>query len=184
MEKNYAFIDFQGFKDNSNSFIVKELALSTKNIKFHDTIKSPAIILDKKHEREARWLTKNYHGLEWHCGQISLTELRKTIQPILQNKTVYVKGQEKVQWLQYILGFNDKNTAKINIINLETMNCTISLNKNYINNQNMYHACKNHQDIKNKSKHHCAMKNVLLLNDWYIDEQKKKCSFVYNIDYK
>lgn len=75
METNYAFIDFQGFKDNLNRFIVKEFALLTKNLKFHDIIKSPAIILDEKHEKQAKWLTKNYHGLEWRCGHISLSEL-------------------------------------------------------------------------------------------------------------
>lgn len=178
MESNYVFIDLQGFKDNSNRFIVKEFALLTNNLKFHDIIKSPAIILDEKHEKQAKWLTENYHGLNWCCGNISLSELRNIIQPILLNKTVYLKGQEKVKWLQYILGFNKKNntTAKVNIISLETNNCLISLHKGDTNHQKKYHVCKNHRSNKNEKNPicHCAMKNVLILNDWYIKEQKKK----------
>lgn len=179
MENNYAFIDFQGFKDNLNRFIIKEFALITKNLKFHDVIKSPAIILDEKHERQAKWLMENYHGLKWCCGNISLSELRNAIQPILINKTVYLKGEEKVKWLKYILVFSKKNNTintKLNIINLETINCPISLHKKNTSNQNEYHTCKNHQTIKNKLNPicHCAMMNVSILNDWYTEEQKKK----------
>lgn len=164
MESNYAIVDFQGFKDNSNRFIVKEFALITKNLKFHDIIKSPAIILDEKHERQAEWLTKNYHGLDRSIGHISLTELHNTIHPILMNKTVYVKGEEKVKWMQYILSAN----KKINIINLETINCLISLHKKNI--RNKFYACKNHQNIENKKNriYHCAMENVSILNDWRV----------------
>lgn len=177
MEDSYAFIDFQGFKDNSNRFIVKEFALITKNLKFHDIIKSPNITLDEKHERQAKWLTENYHGLKWTCGHISLFELRNTIQPILQNKTVYLKGLEKVKWLQYILGMRNENnvTIKINIIDLETINCSISLHKKDINQQNKFYVCENHRSIKNKKNVvcHCAMENVLILNDWCIEKQKE-----------
>lgn len=178
MEDKYAFIDFQGFKDNSNRFIVKEFALITKNIIFHDTIKSPPnITLDESHERQAKWLTENYHGLEWTCGQISFTKLRNTIQPILQNKTVFLKGFEKVEWLQYILGINNKkNVAKrINIVDLESLNCSISLHKKDIDKQNKFYACENHRSIKHKKNEmrHCAMENVLILTDWYMKNAKE-----------
>lgn len=184
MEAKYTFVDFQGFKDNLNRFIVKEFALLTKNLKFHDTIKSPNIILDEKHKREAKWLIENYHGLKWSCGHISLSKLCNIIRPILLDRTVYLKGEEKVNWLQYILGFNKKSTFKVNIINLDTINCPISLHKEDIYSQNKYHACKNHENIKNKKKPncHCAMTNVLILNDWYVGEQKK--IFVCDIKHK
>lgn len=176
MGDRYAFIDFQGFKDNSNRFIVKEFALITKNIIFHDIIKSPKITLDESHERQAKWLTENHHGLEWTCGQISFTKLRNTIQPILQNKTVYIKGSEKVKWLQYILRISKKNNVsnRINIIDMETLNCSISLHKK-IDKQNKFYVCENHRSIKYKKNEmrHCAMENVLILSDWYIKNARE-----------
>lgn len=103
MDDNYAFIDFQGFKSNSNYFIIKEFALITKNKKFHDIIKSPAnITLDEQHQKQTKWLTENYHGLNWNSGNISLTKLRNTIQPVLWKKIVYLKGEEKIKWFKHI----------------------------------------------------------------------------------
>lgn len=177
MEDRCAFIDFQGFKDNSNRFIVKEFALITKNIIFHDIIKSPDITLDESHEKQAKWLTENYHGLDWTCGEISFTKLRNTIQPILQNKTVYLKGSEKVKWLQYILGMNNKSNVdnRINIVDLESLNCSISLHKKDIDKQNKLYVCENHRSIKYKKNEicHCAMENVLILTDWYMKNARE-----------
>lgn len=172
MKTNQAFVDFQGFKDNSNRFIVKEFALITKNIKFHDIIKSPAAItLDEGHQKQAKWLRENYHGIDWDSGNICLTELRKTIHPLLTNKVVYLKGAEKVKWYQHIIGPNNTNNQ---IINMESIGCTINLNETDI--RNKYFACNNHPYLKNKKnpKCHCAIENVLILNDWFFREQKQK----------
>lgn len=52
----WVLVDIQGFKDNTNRFIVKEICVYTKNLQFHDIIKSPAKIeqnLDRKHRRES-----------------------------------------------------------------------------------------------------------------------------------
>lgn len=181
MEKfDWAFIDFQGFKDNSNRFIVKEFAVKTKNLKFHDIIKSPkadsVAILDKEHQKQAKWLTENYHGLEWNSGYISLSELRNIIVTILSKKVVYVKGEEKVKWLENILKTQRKNICKI--INVETIGCTININKNTSCQQyTKFHACNKHTGLKeNKTKNlkcHCAMKNVSILSDWYFSKNKK-----------
>lgn len=38
---DFAIVDMQEFKDNYNGFIVKEIVVLTKNIKFYDIIKSP-----------------------------------------------------------------------------------------------------------------------------------------------
>ena len=178
MESNYAFVDFQGFKDNSNRFILKEFALITKNIKFHDIIKSPAITLDERHQKQTKWLTENYHGIDWNSGNINLSELRRTIRPLLNNKIVYLKGEEKIEWFRHILEVNRANgkKSKLNkIINLESMECTINLHRKDANMSNKFHACKNHRYLKDKKnpKCHCAMENVLILSDWYIHKQKQ-----------
>lgn len=177
MEDRYAFVDVQGFKNNSNQFIVKECAIITKNIIFHDIIKSPNIILDKSHQRQAKWLTEKYHGLEWTCGQISFSKLRKTVQQILKNKTVYLKGSEKVEWLRYILRINNKDnvTNSIKIVDLETLNCPISLHKKDIDKQkNEFYAC-DHHNIKHKKNEmrNCAMQNALILTDWFMKNARE-----------
>lgn len=93
MKTNYAVVDFQGFKDNFDRFVVKEFAMITKNMKFHDIITSPTnVTLDEEHLKQAKWLTENYHGLGWESGYIGLKELRNTLQPILNGKVIYVKG--------------------------------------------------------------------------------------------
>lgn len=59
LKTNYAFVDFQGFKDNFNRFIVKEFAMKTKNIKFHDIIKSPInVTLNEKYRKQTKWLKR------------------------------------------------------------------------------------------------------------------------------
>lgn len=168
---NYVFVDMQGFKSNSNKFIVKEFAALTKNIQFHDIIKSPCplIYLDANHQKQINWLTRNYHGLEWNHGFINISELRRTIIPIFDNKTVYIKGVEKKQWLQQILGY-DSHICEI--INLETFGCAVQLNKN---NQDIYrnfHACKNHKASNHQNNCHCAFRNVLILRNWYFRDRK------------
>lgn len=95
MSDNYALVDIQGFKSNTNRFVVKEIAIITRNITFHDVIKStPSTFseLDVAHKKQVRWLTHNFHGLKWDWGFITLQELRDQIGPILSGKIIYVKG--------------------------------------------------------------------------------------------
>lgn len=173
MKTNYAFVDFQGFKDNFNRFIVKEFAMKTKNIKFHDIIKSPSnVTLNEKYRKQANWLTENFHGIDWDSGYISLKELRNTLQPILNDKVIYIKGNEKIKWLQYILGIN--NNIAYTIVDLETMGCSINLSNLNTNTHDRFRACNKHPNFKNKKnpKYHCAMQNVMILGDWYTHNQK------------
>lgn len=163
MKKDYAFIDLQGFKDNFNRFIIKEFAIITKNLKFHDIIKSPKnVTLDIEHRKQAKWLTEEYHGIDWESGYISLKELRNTLQPILHGKVIYVKGREKTKWIQDILEINN-NTNTIN--DLETIGCKLNINKMDSNIQDKFRACKKHTNLQYKKnrKTHCAMQNVMIL---------------------
>lgn len=109
---DYAFVDLQGFRNAANKFIVKEFSILTKNTKFSDIIKSPKKFCDLDHftRRSARWLARNHHGLFWDDGFIGINELRETITPILINKLVYAKGDEKVKWIHEILKI-EGNTA-------------------------------------------------------------------------
>lgn len=178
-KSDWAFVDFQGFKSNSNRFIVKEFAMKTKNIKFHDIVKSPkanvTAILDEDHQRQAKWLTENYHGLDWNSGFINLNELRSIIKPILMKKIIYIKGEEKVKWLKDILNDHKINNCDI-IINLETIGCTINLNKKYCTNNQQskeFRICNKHLSMKNKKNPicHCSRVNISILSDWYFQRE-------------
>lgn len=159
----WMLFDVQGFKDNNNRFIVKEIYVETKNLQFHDIIKSPAIIeksLDKKHRRESNWLIKNYHGISWKDGYITLNELRRTLYPIFNdnNMHVYVKGEEKIKWVKEIMendGINCKNVEKegFDVLPEEKEKCW---------------ACTKHKHIATTTKVHCALENVKLLKKWFM----------------
>lgn len=166
MESNYAIVDLQGFKNNSNKFIVKEIAILTKNIKFHDIIKPPSPIseLDYTHQKQVKWLTRNYHGIEWNDGFTTFRELQSTIEHILNGKIIYVKGAEKIIWLRRILG-NKRNTFEI--VDLESKNCSISLHKKNKSSTHMkFHICSKHKALQNNSFCWCALQHVLILRNW------------------
>lgn len=64
---NWAIVDVQGFKDNNNRFIVKEFYLETKNLIFHDIIKSPNGLkrkLNRKRKNDIKWLI--HTALSWN----------------------------------------------------------------------------------------------------------------------
>lgn len=182
MNSNYAFVDFQGFKDNSNRFIVKEIVVITKNIIFSEIIKSPKIGLNGKQWKQAKWLTEYYHGLDWHSGYICLIEMCDTIEPILSKKNIYLKGEEKIKWFKHIMELNNKKknnnrvTNDYNIVNLESLGCQINLNRPHENNPKNYHICNKHRSLKEKKnpKCHCAMQNALILSKWYFDYTRQQ----------
>lgn len=107
---DFAIVDLQGFRDDSNNFIVKELSFLTQNIKFSDIVESPFAFdsMSARSQKTAQWLTDSFHGLRWDDGYISVSNLRKTILPILRNKIIYVKGEEKIHWLRNILEDQEK----------------------------------------------------------------------------
>lgn len=166
-DENYAFVDLQGFKSNTNRFVVKEIAILTRNITFHDIIKStPSTFseLDTEHKKQAKWLTYNFHGLKWDWGFITLQDLRQKFIPILNGKVAYVKGEDKLQWLQQILGFN---TRICQIVNIEPLNCALSLSLNNGSTYRKFQICKEHTIMKHGKRCHCALKNVLILDNWF-----------------
>lgn len=171
-----AFVDLQGFKIESNIFIVKEIAVLTQNTLFHDVIKSPFPYwnLNCRDKKQMIWLAKNYHGLSWSAGSISMTELRRIIRPILRYiSKIYVKGEEKVKWLHDIL---DCSEISINIINIESFGCEIKLHTNI--KREIY------SNICNKHSNHfqCALKNVLDLSDWYLKTYLNEKSEINSIN--
>lgn len=185
---NYAIVDLQGFKDDSNNFIVKELSFLTQNIKFSDVIKSPYTFdaLNLRSQKIAYWLTNNYHGLNWSEGYITIDELRKTITPIPQNKIMYVKGEEKIDWLRDII--DEQNKMNLLIVNLESIRCELTLHNDVIDSNNVdnyndrdleknkekVYICSYSKHKKKSNNFNCALRYVVKLKKWYTSYCKKK----------
>lgn len=167
MNANYAFVDLQGFISNTERFVLKEIAILTRNITFHDIIKSTPTTfseLDKEHKKQVKWLTYNFHGLKWDRGYITLQELRKKAVSILNGKVAYVKGENKVKWLQQILGYNIRICQ---ITDIESLHCALSLSLNNGNTYQKFQSCKEHITMKRGKRCHCALQNVRILDNWF-----------------
>lgn len=128
MNDNVVFVDLQGFKSNSNHFIAKEVAVvfnSKEHINF--IIKPPFDFqyLSPKKQKEANWLTNNYHHLKWSDGSVSYRSTVKFLRTNISHAKIYVKGEEKRKWLELMLKreiFNIENVGCINFNQLD-MKC-------------------------------------------------------------
>ena len=132
---NTIFVDLQGFKFNSNDFIAKEIAVvfnSKQYINF--IIKSPFSLksLTPQKQKQAKWLTKYFHHINWNDGFISFKSVCRFLKSNLKYSNIYVKGVEKKKWLENILKqkvFNIEDFGCINFRQLEmkypnTLHCT------------------------------------------------------------
>lgn len=152
-----AIVDVQGFKTEANEFIIKEIAiLCDKKIQVF-LIKPPFPFynLTKQERRQVSWIERN-RKIHWNEGIVPYSNYQNLVINILRDKCVYVKGSEKVSWLRNIV-----NSTNVN--NLEDKGCPSLLNlyKEYENSHDLY-SCINHDSV-------CALKNVLCLNKWRID---------------
>lgn len=192
---DYAIVDLEGFKNcETNKFIVKELSFLTQNIKFSDIIKSE-IDFDTwsdSSKRAAQWLTETYHGINWGEGYIGVEELKRTISPILMNKIIYVKGEEKVNWLRNLLATTEKEKQDLLIVNIELIGCDICFyvnddDKNDIQSVNQLienknrmssydHRCPQHKEksLIKKNLFVCTLRNVIRMKRWYSYYCKQK----------
>lgn len=193
---DFAIVDLQGFKDNENNFIVKEFALFTKNIQFHDIIKSSSSCafetLNYSSKQSVEWLKNFYHGLDWNDGYITVDELRKTVAPILKNKLIYVKGLEKIEWLHQLMDNESSSKTKLLIVNAEDLGCDLNFNtrrnkKKNMDNMNDYAAgqqqqsttsvtCSKHRKM-NQKKICCALQNAINLKLWYLNKEQTMILF-------
>lgn len=148
-------VDLQGFKLlKNNEFICKEIAfLNVENGECISKIFAPPIPwidLNRNDRRNILWLTRNHHNLEWCSGEIPYINLETDCYNILNEANkIYVKGEEKVKWLE--------NLLYKKIINLEKFNCP-ALSE--LHSQSQVDCCNLH--INN-----CAVRNVKSLCHWY-----------------
>lgn len=94
-------VEFHGFRDCRNRWIVKELAivehLLTLNVVFQSPYSKDCITC-RKTRKSVAWLERNYHKIQWEDGAVPFMykSLRTMLKPF---DTVYTKGLEKKEFL-------------------------------------------------------------------------------------
>ena len=96
-----AIVEFHGFKDNDNRFIIKEFAIVSQYFNTHFIFEAPfsEACLNSKMKRTARWLTRHFHFIKWNAQGIPYNEelIVALCRPFT---TLYTKGSEKVKFLE------------------------------------------------------------------------------------
>lgn len=151
------FVDLQGFKDNENRFIVKELAIATEDYTNVFLVKPPypykKLTVDEK--KHVNWIERK-RGILWCEGYINYGEFKKLVHNILDNKKVIVKGEEKIKWLGelcsncIIIDFGSRGCPNLSKLNKKFDTTEANLNCSYHSN-------------------YCALKNVICLRKWYVE---------------
>lgn len=165
-------IDFQGFRDDGNNYIIKELSVQPiKNAKFCGVCDQYLFLppfdyrhLSEKTKKVNEWINKNYLGLSWNCGLKEYSELPVILQKYIHGKCIYIKGHEKKIALQKELN------CYVKIVNIETLKCpSLSVLKN----QSIYlwqERCPyEHSSIN------CALSNVFYITKWIIQYWNGLC---------
>lgn len=95
-----AVVEFQSFKDNDNRYVIKELAIVSKHFRCQLIFAPPysKTFLDEKQRRNANWLAKHYHHIDWSESGLPYDEnlLKSLCQPF---GIIYTKGYDKVNFL-------------------------------------------------------------------------------------
>lgn len=145
-------VDLQGFKSDSNKFIPKEIAiLYDKHVQVF-LIKPPFKynLLSDSEKKHVNWIERNKKFF-WSEGIIPYKNYEQYIISFLENKIIFVKGEEKVTWLKEITGFDTiYNLEKDGCPKLEELNSTYS--------EDVF-KCFYHSTA-------CALKTVFLLYKW------------------
>src|SRR6185437_11784428 len=108
METEY-FVDIECLKNAVNHLVVKELAIAPA--KNHSAPQSwlfrpPCQFIDLPgHIRsQNRWITYHLHGIRWNNGTEQYEHLMDVLKDNIQSgATVYVKGQEKANFIRTML---------------------------------------------------------------------------------
>lgn len=158
--EHYLFVDLQGFKSAENEFIVKEFAYSTLEYTQVFLIKPPFPFskLTESEKRQTRWIEKHL-GILWHEGYIDYREFKRLIVNHIKDKTIFVKGLEKIEWVKNlcsdctIIDLAEKGVP--NLLELYRKYCVLDCTYN----------CEYH-------KKKCALKNVVCIKKWYLDRNE------------
>ena len=98
-------VDIQGFKDEKNTFLPKELAAFDGHRISHYIFKKPYPLdfLSPECHRQAVWLMKNHHCINWNEGFTPHHYFSNIIEKLTEEvevEFVYVKGVEKAAFVK------------------------------------------------------------------------------------
>jgi len=125
MLKDTVSIYVQGFFDNNNNFILKEIGIvfeKDPNLNNSLLIEPPYyfkfddMILNTKSRKTAIWLTNTHNKIFWNDGENSFPQTRKYLRTITSGKQIICNGVEKKRFLQKFFGSRQ-------LINIEEMGC-------------------------------------------------------------
>lgn len=185
-QENLLFVDIQGFKTYRERFMCKEFCMVSiadeDDDWYHALIKAPYPYrkMSAFYKKQAKWLYKHCHGLEYGCGDVHLLSVIEDTYTKLMDKVVIVKGQEKVKWLKHMfrncgeikcLNFDDLylGDEEVCLENMKAENiCNYHLNKNL---KRFIKRCKENLDLPNFQ---CAVSTALKMR-----EAVKKSNFSY-----
>lgn len=99
---NYVYVDVQGFRTSRNRFICKEFCLVDGDFIYHTFVKSPYSFnkMPEYYRRQANWLMNRYHGIKYSYGDTYIIEMKQKMFAKVRNKTILVKGIQKISWLK------------------------------------------------------------------------------------
>lgn len=154
-------IDIQGFHQQANRFVVKELAVQALR-----TNESACVLFQPPFEwtnlpasckATNSLLMRNFHGLTWDIGFISYFDILTTIEKLTEGGTVlFVKGLQKKKWLQL---YTDKL-----VINLEDLGCP-KIQDGYPDDND--EECWIHQEHSLIQPYACAYRNCQRFRTWF-----------------
>lgn len=116
-------LDFQGFKNVSNEFIIKELAIVSTNEEINELyLFRPPYGFHQLPDRlkiQVYWLEKYFHGLDWSSGLKDFDEINDVLKNVFKlGGTVYVKGGEKCAFVRSLL-----SSLAVQVLNIEDIGC-------------------------------------------------------------
>lgn len=161
-------IDFEGFQLKSQCFVIKELAFYSVNEGYHNCWfflppHSWENLLPSE-KKCFKWVIKNRHHMEWNSGVLPYSTLHIILQYLSSVYTnIYVKGLEKIKFLENILG---RSILSVNCPKIQM------LNKNRFST-----ACSYHPHAFNC----CALTKAAFYAD-YIKQSSEEVDFIYNQD--
>lgn len=151
-------VDVQGFiLSETNQFICKEFAIL--NLSNNTTSKNgifkqiyPFSLLSEENKKCVQLSVKNDHNLEWCSGDIAYSKHKSVLKSALEQweiDTIYVLGENKVQWLNTFVHKNIKNLEEFECPPLSELRSPIQID-----------FCMQHLN-------NCAVRNVKDLSKWF-----------------
>lgn len=99
-EPSPVMVEFHGFQDNTNRFIIKEFAMVSERFQCHFVFDPPYgfDVLNFKMKKTACWLTRRYHLINWEERGLPYDEslIKVLCKPF---PLIYTNGLEKTKFL-------------------------------------------------------------------------------------